>query len=308
MKFHLSRLPSKGVHPCSKVRDDVTDRVKSIIAMKEEEKEASNAKKQRLDDAKPPGIVSSPKPPVSAETAAAKLFPCPATAVRPTASPLDAERCIAEFFFENKLDFSVARSSSYQLMLEALGGPGFGGPTVDALKTAWLPKLKSEVSSQVIMDNSLNYACVGNHILQSYGSIFWSPCASHCLNLILDDFSRIDWVNRCILRAQTVTRFVYNNARVLELMMKFTGGQELVRSGITRPTSSFLTLQSLLRQRSRLKHMFNSPEYSTFSYSNRSPSLSCIDIVEDIEFWRGVEEIASVSEPLLKRRGCSLPI
>lgn len=365
MKFHLSRLPSKGVHPCSKVRDEVADRVKSIIAMKEEEKEVSNAKKQRLGDGNSPGIVSTPKTlvVVPAETTA-KLFPS------------DAERCVAEFFFENKLDFSVARSSSYQIMLESLGGPGFAGPTVDSLRTGWLPKLKSEVTSQVkemekdwsatgcsimadtwtdnksralinfyvsyplgtffhksvdassyfknarylcdlfdsviqdfgpenvvqvIVDNSLNYACVGNHILQSYGSIFWSPCASHCLDLILEDFSRIDWVNRCILQAQTVTRFIYNNARVLELMRKFAGGgQELVRCGVTRPTSSFLTLQSLLRQKSRLKHMFNSPEYSTFSYSNRSPSLSCIDIVEDVEFWRAVEEIASVSEPLLK--------
>ena len=30
LKHHLSRLPSKGVNPCSKVRDDVTDRVRSI--------------------------------------------------------------------------------------------------------------------------------------------------------------------------------------------------------------------------------------------------------------------------------------
>nr|CAD1822257.1 unnamed protein product [Ananas comosus var. bracteatus] len=52
LKFHLSRLPSKGVHPCSKVRDEVTDRVKAIIAMKEENKEASIAKRQRLSEAK----------------------------------------------------------------------------------------------------------------------------------------------------------------------------------------------------------------------------------------------------------------
>ena len=47
MKHHLSRLPSKGVNPCSKVRDDVADRVRAIIASKEDIKEPSGAKKQK---------------------------------------------------------------------------------------------------------------------------------------------------------------------------------------------------------------------------------------------------------------------
>ncbi|KAG0498140.1 hypothetical protein HPP92_002831 [Vanilla planifolia] len=149
LKFHLSRLPSKGVHPCSKVRDEVTDRVKAIIALKEEGKEAAGAKKLRLTETKSPGMISSPKMllPMDTMNQMTKLFPA-TTAARPQL-PLDAERCIAEFFFENKLDFSVAHSSSYQLMLEALGGPGFRGPTVDALRSTWLQKLKSEITLQI---------------------------------------------------------------------------------------------------------------------------------------------------------------
>ena len=47
LKHHLSRLPSKGVNPCSKVRDDVANRVRAIIASKEDIKEPSGAKKQK---------------------------------------------------------------------------------------------------------------------------------------------------------------------------------------------------------------------------------------------------------------------
>ncbi|CAL9148091.1 unnamed protein product [Musa hybrid cultivar] len=376
LKFHLSRLPRKGVHPCTKVRDEVTDRVKAIISMKEEGKEVSVVKKQRLVETKSPGIVSNTKvhipSPESTPPVVKLLTGC--TAIRPQSS-LDAERCIAEFFFENKLDFSVAHSPSYQLMLEALGGAGFRGPSPEALRTTWLQKLKSEVTLQikeiekdwatsgctiiadtwtdlksralinffvssplgtffhksvdastyfknskclydlfdsiiqdfgpenvvqVITDSSLNYVSVGNHIMQNYNTIFWSTCASHCLNLILEDFSKIDWVNRCILQAQSITRFIYNHTWVLDLMRKFTGGQQLVRSGITRSTSNFLALQSMLRHKSRLKHMFNSPEYSSSPYANRPHSISCMDILDDSELWRAVEEIAAVSEPLLK--------
>lgn len=380
LKHHLSRLPSKGVHPCGKVRDDVTDRVRTIIAMKEEGKEASNAKKQRLAEARSPGSVSASKALMSMEAATplTKLFPpTPPALPQPSFDRENAERSIALFFFENKLDLSIARSSSYQLMMDAVAkcGQGFRGPSSETLKTTWLQRVKSEVTQQsreiekewaatgctiiadtwtdhksraiinflvsspsgtffhksfdastcfkntkslpdlfdsviqdfgpenvvqVIMDNALNYVGVGNHIMQNYSTIFWSPCASHCLSIILEDFSKIDWVNRCILQAQSISKFIYNHMWVLDLMRKFLGGQELIRTSITKSASNFLSLRSIWKQKSRLRHMFNSPEYSSSHYANKAQSITCVDILEDNDFWRAVEEITAVSEPLLK--------
>ncbi|KAL6320614.1 hypothetical protein AAG906_008614 [Vitis piasezkii] len=380
LKHHLSRLPSKGVNPCSKVRDDVTDRVRAIISSKEDGKETSSAKKQRVAEAKSPGNYSAIKALMSVETPSpiAKIFP-PITHMGPSSSNdgENAERSIALFFFENKLDFSVARSSSYQLMIEAVSkcGHGFRGPSAEILKTTWLERIKSEVSLQskdiekewattgctiiadtwtdnksralinflvsspsrtffhksvdassyfkntkyladlfdsviqdlgpdnvvqIIMDSTLNYTGVASHIVQNYGTVFVSPCASQCLNLILEDFCKIDWVNRCILQAQTISKFIYNNASMLDLMKKSTGGQDLIRTGITKSVSNFLSLQSMLKQRPRLKHMFSSSEYSTNSYSNKPQNISCIAILEDNDFWRAVEECVAISEPFLK--------
>lgn len=381
LKHHLSRLPSKGVNPCTKVRDDVTDRVRAIITQKEDTKENSCVTKHKLTEARSTGNISSVKAPMllDASSPISKVFP----SVTPMAPPSlnnqeNAEKSIALFFFENKLDFSVARSSSYQLMIEAIAkcGPGFTGPSAEMLKTAWLERIKSEVSLQskdvekewsttgctiiadtwtdnksralinflvsspsrtffhksvdassyfkntkcladlfdsviqdfglenvvqIIMDSSFNYTGIANHILQNYKTIFVSPCASQCLNLILEEFSKVDWVNRCILQAQTITKFIYNNASMLDLMKQFTGGQELIKTGITKSISNFLSLQSLLKQRSRLKLMFNSPEYSTnSSYTNKPQSITCIACVEDNDFWRAVEESVAISEPFLK--------
>lgn len=382
LKHHLSRLPSKGVNPCSKVRDDITDRVRSIIASKEEGKEtSSSAKKQKFSEAKSTLSASKPLLPIESASPITKIFPS-VPLMGPTSNftsdQENAERTIALFFFENKLDFSVARSSSYQQMIDAVGkcGPGFRIPSAESLKTTWLERIKSEVSIQskdierewattgctlladtwtdnkskalinfsvsspsrtffhksvdassyfknaksladlfdsaiqdfgqenvvqIIMDNALNYTGIGNHVSQSYGSIFVSPCASQCLNLILEDFSKIDWVNRCILQAQTISKFIYNHASILDLMKRFTGGEDLIRTGITKPVSNFLSLQSMLKQRLELKHMFNSAEYSTnSSYTNKPQSISCIAIIEDNEFWRAVEECVAISEPFLK--------
>lgn len=382
LKHHLSRLPSKGVHPCIKVGDDVTDRVRTIIALKEEGKEDVNAKKQRIAETKSSPNLSTVKQVAWIDTPSqiAKLFPGTTSTLSPQPSydRENAERSIALFFFENQLEFSVARSSSYQLMVDAIAkcGAGIRAPSSDALKTTWLQRIKSEVNQQfreiekewattgctiiadtwtdnksraiinflvsspsgtffhksvdasssfkntksladlfdtviqdfgpenvvqVITDNALlNYVSVGHHITQNYGTIFWSPCATLCLNSILDDFTKVDWVNRCILQAQTISKFIYNNAWVLELMKKFTGEQEIVRTGITKATSSFLTLQSMLKHRVRLKHMFNSPDYSSSPYAAKSQSISCIAYVEDADFWRSIEELVAVSEPILK--------
>ncbi|GMI71602.1 hypothetical protein like AT1G79740 [Hibiscus trionum] len=381
LKHHLSRLPSKGVNPCNKVRDDVTDRVRAIISSKEDVKETSSVKKQKIAEVRAPGNMSASSKISTLETPSpvTKVFPAALSIAASTLSDQEnVERSIALFFFENKLDFSVARSSSYQAMIDAVGkfGPGLIAPSVETLKTTWLKRIKSEVSLQskdaekewattgctiiadtwtdnkskalinflvsspsrtffhksvdassyfkttkcladlfdsviqdigpenvvqIIMDSSFNHTGISNHILQNYGTIFVSPCASQCLNLILEEFSRVDWVNRCILQAQTLSKFLYNNVSMLDLMKKFTGGQELIRTGITKSVSSFLSLQSILKQRSRLKHMFNSPEYSTnSSYANKPQSISCIAIVEDNLFWRAVEECVAISEPFLK--------
>lgn len=385
LKHHLSRLPSKGVNPCTKVRDDVTDRVRAIIASREECKESPSAtKKQKLavPEAKSPVHNSMNKVPVPVEVfpAMTKVFsPVPPVGSSSLSNQENAERSIALFFFENKLDYGVSRSSSYLSMVDAVGkcGPGFIPPSPEALRTTWLGKIKSEVSLQskdiekewattgctiiadtwsdnksralinflvsspsrtffhksvdassyfkntrsladlfdstiqdlgpenvvqIIVDSSLNYTGIVNHILQKYGTIFVSPCASQCLNLILEDFSRVDWVNRCVAQAQTISKFIYNNSLMLDLMKRFTSGQELVRTGMTKSVSNFLSLQSMLKQKSKLKQMFNSPEYSTNSSytTNKSLTISCIATVEDNDFWRAVEECVAISEPFLR--------
>lgn len=94
--------------------------------------------------------------------------------------------------------------------------------------------------------------------------------------------------------------FIYNNSSILDLMKKFTGGQEIIKTGISKSISNFLSLQSILKLRSRLNHMFNSPEFSANPYANKTQSITCIGIIDDSDFWRAVEESVAVSEPFLK--------
>ncbi|MDV3165604.1 MAG: hypothetical protein Q8808_02750, partial [Candidatus Phytoplasma australasiaticum] len=47
--------------------------------------------------------------------------------------------------------------------------------------------------------------------------------------------------------------------------------------------------------------MFNSPEFSgNAAHANKPQSTTCVSIVDDTDFWRGVDECVSISEPFLK--------
>ncbi|KAL3373843.1 hypothetical protein AABB24_005693 [Solanum stoloniferum] len=325
LKHHLSRLPSKGVNPCTKVRDDVTDRVRDIIGSKE----PPCTKKHKLIETKALANISPEKPLLSVEpiTPIARIFPPIGQAISSSGNNQEnAERSIALFFFENKIDFGVARSSSYHQMIEAVGkcGSGFIGPSPETLKATWLERIKSEVSLQS-KDVEKEWAMTGctliaetwtdnkmkaliNFLVSSPSRTFFYKsvdassyfknlkCLSELFDSIIQDFGPEN-----VVQAQSISKFIYNNSPLLDLMKKFTGGQEIIKTGITKSVSNFLSLQCLLKYRSRLKVIFNSPELAANSaYTNKSQSVNCIAILDDNDFWRTAEECVAVSEPFLK--------
>jgi hypothetical protein len=99
---------------------------------------------------------------------------------------------------------------------------------------------------QVITDNASNYVVVGRLLEDKHPTIFWTPCTAHCLDLMLEDIGKLDWVKKVVDHAKCITKYIYNHTWVLNLMRKNIGGKELVRPAITRFATNFLTLQSLI--------------------------------------------------------------
>ena len=46
----------------------------------------------------------------------------------------------------------------------------------------------------IVIDNAANYVALGRLIFEKYKHINWSPCATHCLNLIFKDIGKLDYV------------------------------------------------------------------------------------------------------------------
>ncbi|XP_027099005.2 uncharacterized protein [Coffea arabica] len=59
----------------------------------------------------------------------------------------------------------------------------------------------------LVTDNASNYKAAGSLLSERYPNICWSPCAAHCINLILKDIGEMNDVKAIVSLASTVTVF-----------------------------------------------------------------------------------------------------
>jgi len=64
----------------------------------------------------------------------------------------------------------------------------------------------SEHVVQVIIDNAFSYVAAGDKLMNMYPSLYWTPCASHCIDLLLEDIGKMAWVKEVVDQARTISR------------------------------------------------------------------------------------------------------
>jgi len=116
--------------------------------------------------------------------------------------------------------------------------------------------------------------------------LFWAPCATHCIDLILEDMGKIPYIRDIIESARTITKFIYNHAYFLSWMRIFTNNWELVCPTITCFSTRFISLQSLLACMWEVKRMFLSNEWHGLSFSHKLEGEAICRLVSYRErFW-----------------------
>ena len=95
---------------------------------------------------------------------------------------------------------------------------------------------------QVITDNAANYVAAGKMLMERHRTLFWTPCAAHCIDLLLEDMGKLSFMKEVIDMARSVPKFIYNHAFVLSLMRRFTRNKELRHFAITHFATNFITL------------------------------------------------------------------
>ena len=110
---------------------------------------------------------------------------------------------------------------------------------------------------QFITDNDASYKCAEKKLQHKYNMFFWTFCAAHCIDLMLESFGNPKYfpiIDQTIQKARKVTKFIYNHAWVLALMRKeYTHVKDVCRPTITRFATHFLSIRCLMKFKKKLR-------------------------------------------------------
>ncbi|XP_024467393.1 uncharacterized protein LOC112329121 [Populus trichocarpa] len=152
----------------------------------------------------------------------------------------------------------------------------------------------------MVTDNAANYVAAGKLLMEEFPSIFWSLCAAHCINLILQDIGKLQSVCCVVEHASGITKYIYNHCYPMYLMRKFTGGKEILRPAPTRFATNFIALQSILAHKNELRAMVTSREWVSSVYAKDNKGKRFVESVLDSLFWEECAIIVRMSEPLIR--------
>ncbi|XP_066316229.1 uncharacterized protein [Miscanthus floridulus] len=161
-----------------------------------------------------------------------------------------------------------------------------------------IDKIRREYVVQVVTDNGSNFKAAGRILMDKIPHLFWTPCAAHCLNLLLQDIGEIKELNTVINSAKKVSRFLYKHGRILNLMKQQIGG-DLVRPVVTQFATSYLTLASMYKNKNGLRALVVSEEWHNNPLSLSTEGKRVEDIILSAPFWTKLEYCLKASQPLL---------
>ncbi|KAL6322913.1 hypothetical protein AAG906_021818 [Vitis piasezkii] len=78
-------------------------------------------------------------------------------------------------------------------------------------------------------------------LMEKRKHLFWSPCTTHCIDLMLEDIASMKQIKETLDQAKMITRFIYNSLKVVNLMKnnpfatKFISLKSLICNVLSRP-------------------------------------------------------------------------
>ena len=140
---------------------------------------------------------------------------------------------------------------------------------------------------QIVTDNGSTIMKVGKLLMKKY-NLYWTPWATHCIDLMFEDIGKRAIVSELITNARKITNFIYNHGWLVAKMRKVCGG-DIVRPG---------ALESLLKKRADLKKIFISDEWASHKLSRSTIGLEVEVLMFDHTYWEKVSKLVSIYEAL----------
>eukprot|EP01018_Ginkgo_biloba_P001704 Gb_24963 [translate_table: standard] len=122
---------------------------------------------------------------------------------------------------------------------------------------------------QIVTDSASNCVSAGKMIMARFKTIYWTPCATHCMDLLLHDLGKLPWVNEAIRRGKLIANFIVNHRITLNIYRKHAM-RELLRPYDTRFSTYYITLTRVVEEKASLRLTMCSNEWEKSPLSNTS--------------------------------------
>ncbi|KAG9445278.1 hypothetical protein H6P81_016618 [Aristolochia fimbriata] len=149
-----------------------------------------------------------------------------------------------------------------------------------------------------VTDCSPSFKTAGKLLMSKYKTFFWSGCASHCVELMLENIAQMDEVKETILKSKGMCQIIYNHPFILNLLRKATGGRDLIQPAISKFATDFLSLQTITSLKEPLHQMFTSDAWVQSPLSKHFLGVELTRMVLDQQFWSSCEDVLKVTKPL----------
>jgi hypothetical protein len=116
---------------------------------------------------------------------------------------------------------------------------------------------------------------------------------------MLEDFGKLEDVKKTLKHTMQLSSYICIHPSVLNLMRQFTS-RELLRPVVTRFATSFLTLQSIHRQKANLRKMFTFDKWTTSKNAKEEKGKKVATIIMMPSFWNKVVYILKATSPLVR--------
>ena len=152
---------------------------------------------------------------------------------------------------------------------------------------------------QVVTDNASNCRRMGRLLKEEFPTIVWTPCASHCLDLLMEDVGKLKWVKKVVRQAKSIVTFFTVKVKVLAMFREHSS-LELKKPSSTRFAYMWLLMERLYEVKSVLRQMVVSTLWNDWEEHEDEDARAMQRLCLREEFWQSVRMIVIAITPFYR--------
>jgi hypothetical protein len=173
--------------------------------------------------------------------------------------------------------------------------------------STFVAKMGSHNVVQICIDNVATMANVGCTVMQSNPHMYVQGCATHCLDLLLEDWGKQLWIKRLMKKAWRICTFVKNHHASQAMFRRFSPNLSIHVLAETHFATNFLMIDRLRLLRNALERMIIDDDWLPFLVDLRRRSARAHEVevhvwatIRSDGFWHSCEFFLYTVIPVVK--------